>query len=250
MELVLVIGASTAVLALAGYAALLHARVRRAEAAERRAVERRDRFLVEAARQLETPLDRLRGELLAGPFNATRAQALVASLDELRAAVDVLARLPPHPRAKLEEVDLGELVREVLGQPPFTDGEGGPAVMLRAQPARVVGDRVRLYNGLRVLLWVVRRQARALVVTVSGEGGRARVEIDTDGARSMVEALAELPAVGYGLRTPTASPEAALALKVAGEVARAHGGRIAAAPRGTGERLLLELGSGLTPAAA
>lgn len=248
MELALVIGASAAVVALAGYAVRLRARVRRAEAAERRAVERRDRFLVEAARQLEAPLDRVRGELLAGPFTAARAQALAASLDELRAAVDVLARLPPQPRVKLEEVDLGELVREVLAQPPF--GESGPAVMLRAQPARVLGDRVRLYNGLRVLFWVVRRQARELVVTVSSEGGRARVEIDTDGARPLVAALAELPAVGYGLRTSAESPDAALALKVAAEVARAHGGRVAAAPRGAGERLLLELGCGLTPGAA
>jgi len=248
MELALVIGASVAAVALAAYAALLRARLARAEAAERRAVERRDRFLVEAARQLETPLDRLRGELLAGPFNAARAQTLAASLDELRAAVDVLARLPPQTRPKLEELDLGELVREVLAQPPF--GEGGPAVMLRAQPARVLGDRTRLFNGLRVLFWVVRRQARELVVTVSGEGGRARVEIDTDGARPLIDALAELPAVGYGLRASAASPDAALALKVAGEVARAHGGRVAAAPRGAGERLLLELGSGLTPGAA
>jgi hypothetical protein len=210
----------------------LRARVRRARAAERRAEERRDRFLIEAAGELKAPLERLRGELVA-------AHVPLASLDELRAAVDALARLPSLPAEAREELDVGELVREVLAEPPFSDA--GPAVMLRAQPARVIGDRERLLNGLRVLLWVVRREARELVVTVSSDEGRTRVEIDTDGARSLVDAVAQLPAVAYGLAPSTAPPGATLALLVAGEVARAHGGRVAAAPRDRGERLLIEL---------
>ena len=49
-------------------------------------------------------------------------------------------------------------------------------------------------------------------------------------------------AVGYGLVTPTAAPGTTLALRVAAQVARIHGGRLNAGARGgDGERFVLEL---------
>jgi two-component system sensor histidine kinase MtrB len=217
---------------------------RRATAAERLAIERRDRFLGEAAAELDAPLERLRGELQAlTPRTATheRVGALVQSLDQLRTAVSELAQLPGRlERAPRDEFDLAALVREVVAAPPFSDR--GPPVIVRTHPARVYGDRARLLNGLRILLWVLRREAQELVITVSSDEEHARVEIDTSDNRAAADALTHLAAFSYGLRTATAPPGTTLAARVASEVARSHGGRIRAAARpGSGERFIVEL---------
>jgi signal transduction histidine kinase len=116
---------------------------------------------------------------------------------------------------------------------------------LRAAPTVVWADRARLTTGLRVLLWVVRRdvgEQDSLVVTVSSDEEAAYVEIDTGGAGEVAEALEQLPAVTYGLTSPGAPPGTTLALQVASQVARVHGGRLSASARvGQGERFVLEL---------
>jgi signal transduction histidine kinase len=222
----------------------LRARALRAEEAERLATERRDRFLAGAAAELDAPLGTLRAELAsltARTATAERLAALVGRLDELRAIVTELARLPrTRVPAEREEIDLAELVREVVEAPPFSDR--GPSVIVRARAAPVLGDRSRLLNGLRVLLWVVRRGVDELVITVSADEALARVEIDTHGNRAAVDALERLPAVAYGMRPNTAPPGTTLALDVATEVARVHGGRLRASSRAArGERFTLEL---------
>jgi K+-sensing histidine kinase KdpD len=149
--------------------------------------------------------------------------------------------LPRRPEpAEREPVDLAELVREVVTATPFP--ESGPSVILRAQPAPVLGDRARLLNGLRVLLWVLRRDASELIITIGRDQDRARIEIDSRGARGPVEALEQLPAIDYGLRGSTAAPGVTLGLRVASQVAKAHGGWVRASRRaGQGERFVLDL---------
>jgi signal transduction histidine kinase len=243
---------------LAGLIALLAAliylamrsRLSRALEAERLAVERRDRFFVVAAGELAAPLTTLRGEIASlDAWSATPARLtqLTRQLDHLREMVSELARVPaPIGDGERSEIDLAELVREVLGQPPFSDR--GPSVIVRAGPAPVLGDRTRLATGLRVLLWVVRREVpdgASLVVTVSSDLEGAYVEVDTGGVGDVADALERLPAVGYGLAAPAGAPGTTLALRVAAQVARAHGGRLSATARvGQGERFVIELPRG------
>jgi signal transduction histidine kinase len=238
----------------AGLAALVYvvmrARVRRLEASEHLAVERRDRFFAAAAQELDAPLVTIRGHIAGlDAWSATpeRLTALTREIDQLRELVSELGRVPaPVSDAERTEVDLAELVREIIGQPPFSDR--GPSVIVRAAPTPIWADRARLATGLRVLLWVVRRDVGAqesLVVTVSSDDDAAYVEIDTGGGGEIAEALERLPAVTYGLASPGGVPGTTLALKVATEVARAHGGRLSASARvGQGERFVLELPRG------
>lgn len=247
MDLLLVVLGSAVLSGLLLFAWRLRGQLRRAEQLRRLAVERRDRFLAEAASELEAPLDGLRAELAgmgARTVTAAKLAELTQRVDALRALIGELARLPGRaPEPVRDEVDLVELVREVIGAPPFP--ESGPSVILRAQPATVLGERVRLLNGLRILLWVLRRDASELVITVGRDEDRARVEIDTRGARAAMQTLDQLPAIDYGLRGSTAPPGTTLALRIASEVARAHGGRVRATSRAAaGERFVLELPAG------
>ena len=238
----------------AGLAAIvyfvLRARIARLQASERLAVERRDRFFAVAAQELDAPLVTLRGHaatLDAWSATPERVAALTREIDRLRELVSELGRVPaPIEDSERVEMDLAELVREIIGEPPFSDR--GPSVILRAAPTRVWADRARLATGLRVLLWVVRRDVGAqdsLVVTVSSDDEAAYVEIDSGGTGEIAEALERLPAVAYGLTSPGGAPGTTLALQVANQVARAHGGRLSASARvGQGERFVVELPRG------
>jgi signal transduction histidine kinase len=238
-----------AALALLIYLAM-RSRLSRAADAERLAVERRDRFFAVAAGELDAPLLALRGELAtldAWSATPSRLAQLTRQLDHLREVVSELARVPaPIDEGERAEIDLAELVRDVIAQPPFSDR--GPSVILRAAPAMVLGDRARLTTGLRVLLWVVRRdvpEGASLVVTVSSDLESVYLEIDTGGVGDVADALERLPAVAYGLASAAGTPGTTLALQVATQVARAHGGRLSASARvGQGERFVLELPRG------
>jgi signal transduction histidine kinase len=242
VALVFVLAAFSAVVTLVALG--MRMRLGRARAAERLAVERRDRFLAVAASELDAPLAALRAAMpTEPPVTRERLAALARQVDELRAVVAELAR-PGRPRtAPLEPVDLGELVREIVEAPPFADR--GPPVILRAAPVRVAADRGRLQGALRVLLWVVRRASdlhAPLYVTVASDEEHALVELDARGAAAAVEGLERLPAVGYGLAEPVGAPGDSLALRVAAQVAEIHGGQLHAAQRaGEGERFVLAL---------
>ena len=226
---------------------VMHARIARLSASERLAVERRDRFFAVAAQELDAPLATLRCNVVTlDTWSATpeRVAELVREIDQLRELVSELGRVPaPIEERERVEIDLAELVREIVGQPPFSDR--GPSVILRAAPTRVWADRARLATGLRVLLWVVRRDVtpqESLVVTVSSDEDSAYVEIDSGGAGEVADALERLPAVAYGVAAPGGAPGTTLALQVASQVARAHGGRLSASAHvAHGERFVLEL---------
>lgn len=226
---------------------VMAAKLARARAGERLAAERRDRFFAVAAQELDGPLVTLRGSLATlDAWSATpdRISSLVRDVDRLREVLSELARVPaPSADEQLSEVDLAELVRDIIAQPPFSDR--GPSVIVRAAATVVWADRARLSTGLRVLLWVVRRdvvEGQAMVVTVSADDEAAYVEIDSGGGGEIADALERLPAVSYGMASPTGQPGTTLALQVAHQVARAHGGRLSASARvGQGERFVLEL---------
>jgi signal transduction histidine kinase len=199
-------------------------KLRAAEQAERLATERRDRFLGQVAAELDAPL-------AAGRVD--EARRILSELARPQAAV------APEPR---EAVDVGEVVREIVEAPPFTDR--GPSVILRAAKVLVQAERGRLANALKVLLWTLRREAddaSPMVITVSG-GDRALLEIDAKGTREAVEALGRAEGMMAGVNEAARSPGATLAMRVGAEVARAHGGRLSArATAGQGERYVLEL---------
>jgi hypothetical protein len=199
-------------------------RVRAAEQKERAAVERRDRFLATAAAELEAPLS-------------------AGRIDEARQILSELARCGAEVVPEtLEPVDVAELVREIVEAPPFSDE--GPPVILRANSVEARADRGRLRNGLRVLLWSLRREADGqLVITVAApENEHALIEIDARGTAAAVEALERSDGVMEGLTTPSVQPGLTLAMRVGAEVARANGGRLSArALAGRGERYVLEL---------
>lgn len=226
---------------------VMHARLGRSRASERTAVERRDRFFAVAAQELDAPLVTLRGHVAGlDSWSATpeRVAGLVREIDQLRELVSELGRVPaPIEERDRAELDLAELVREIVAQPPFSDR--GPSVILRASPTRLWADRARLATGLRVLLWVVRREVGpqdSMVVTVTSDEESAFVEIDSGGAGEIADALERLPAVAYGVAEPGGAPGTTLALQVASQVARAHGGRLSASARvGQGERFVVEL---------
>jgi signal transduction histidine kinase len=230
--------------------AVMRSRWSRARAAERMAVERRDRFLAVAAQELDAPLAALRANVATlDAWSATqeRIATVTREIDQLRELVSELGRVPaPIEESERSEVDLAELVRDIVAQPPFSDR--GPSVIVRAAPTIVLADRARLASGLRVLLWVARRDVReseSLAVTVSADEESSFVEIDTGGAGDVADALERLPAVAYGLSAPGGEPGTTLALQVASRVARAHDGRLSASARvGQGERFVLELPRG------
>jgi hypothetical protein len=195
--------------------------VRAAQQAERSAEERRDRFLKVAAEELDVPLEAGRVE---------EARQILSGLSQSGVA-----------RAKLEAVDLGGLVREIVEAPPFSDQ--GPPVILRAAPVMVQADRGRLANGLKVLLWTLRREAdpaSPMVITVSAPD-RALIEIEARGTAAAAQALERSEGVMAGMVEPLRAG-LTLALRVGTEVARAHHGRLAARSlAGHGERYVLEL---------
>jgi hypothetical protein len=201
-------------------------RLRAAEQAGRLATERRDRFLTQVAVELDAPLAAGRVE---------EARRILWELARPQAAVT---------QVPLEPVDVGEVVREIVEAPPFTDS--GPPVILRAVPVRVQAERGRLANGLKVLLWTLRREAddsSPMVITVSApDGEHALMEIDAKGTRDAVEALARAEGMMEGVSDAARPPGTTLAMRVGAEVARAHGGRLSArATAGRGERYVLEL---------
>ena len=229
-----------ALVAVAGVALHLRRRLARARAAERAAIERRNRFLATCARELRGPL-----LAMASDARASGDPTLAERFDELVGLVAELAELPARLEpATLVPVDLAELVREVLESSPFS--KRGPSVILKAHPVALTADRARLLGGIRILLLALHHEVpegATLTVAVGGDGERALLEIDATGAPGTREAVAHDAAWSYGLSAPArvAPPGATLAVRVAAQVARVHGGHISAATRAGGDRFVLEL---------
>lgn len=218
-------------------------RLHRAARAESEADARRARYLREAARELRAPVDEVLAHLVSPPARAAAAR--------LAAVVDALD--PPataHARPRLEPVDVAALIGSILEEEEAgTEGEEGrPSVVLRARPTFALADRARLAGGLRVLLWALRRGAASVAIDIEAREGDVAIVAATRGGRAVLDALERLPAFEAGLGAAPAPAGTSLALAVAAEIARVHGGALRGVARGDGsERFVLLLPGARAP---
>ncbi len=139
---------------------------------------------------------------------------------------------------RLERLELGDVVADcVEAQRPVAAQQG--AELRLSWPvgeAVVLGDRVRLSQTVGNLVGNAVEHGGGLVeVCGRVEGDSVRVEV-TDGGPGLPAPVAELtarPRGGRGMR--------GRGLAIASQLARDHGGRVAAAPSDRGARVVLEL---------
>lgn len=217
--------------------------------AGRRQLALRMEALRRACHELRGPLTAvglgLELEAGRGPGTPSRLRAIELELGRAALALEDLGRIGcsrrsgrPDAVPAPELVDVAELVAdcvEAARAAAARDGVELEAIWSGA-PAAVAGRRVRLAQALGNLI------ANA----IEHGGGRVRVHGRADRGAIRVEVLDE----GPGLRAPLAeltrrrrreAPDRGRGLEIAGAVAAAHGGRLAAAPSRGGARLVLEL---------
>ncbi len=161
------------------------------------AVRARDEFLSIASHELKTPLTSLALQSDSLRLSARRgdAEALLRKVEVIRRSVDRLARLvgslldlsritAGHLEMDVEEVDLAEVAREVVGRFEEEALRAGCALRLDA-PAAVTGvwDRMRLDQVITNLLAnaVKYGPGKPVDVRVRGEPGRAEVSVRDHG---------------------------------------------------------------------
>ncbi len=161
------------------------------------AVRARDEFLSIASHELKTPLTSLALQSDSLRLSARRgdAEALLRKVEVIRRSVDRLARLvgslldlsritAGHLELDVEEVDLTDVAREVVGRFEEEALRAGCALRLDA-PAAVTGvwDRMRLDQVLTNLLAnaVKYGPGKPVDVRVRGEPGRALVSVRDHG---------------------------------------------------------------------
>jgi signal transduction histidine kinase len=211
-----------------------------------RALTGRMESVARACHELRGPLTaaRLGLQLSArvGELSPARLRAIDLELGRAALALDDLARVrargPMTGWRPLEPVDLRELVADsVEAWRPAADARAVElTVSWSGRPASVWGDRLRLAQATGNLIAnAIEHGGGHVEVRGSVDGRRARVEvIDTGpGLPAPVAELARRPRAGRGAR--------GRGLAIVGAVAASHGGRLAAAPRPRGARLVLEL---------
>ena len=161
------------------------------------AVRARDEFLSIASHELKTPLTSLALQSDSLRLSARRsdAEALIRKVEVIRRSVDRLARLvgslldlsritAGHLELEVEEVDLVEVAREVVGRFEEEAVRAGCALRLDA-PDAVTGewDRMRLDQVLTNLLAnaVKYGPGKPVDVRVRGEPGRAVITVRDHG---------------------------------------------------------------------
>jgi signal transduction histidine kinase len=161
------------------------------------AVRARDEFLSIASHELKTPLTSLALQSDSLRLSARRgdAEALIRKVEVIRRSVDRLARLvgslldlsritAGHLELEVEEVDLADVAREVVGRFEEEALRAGCALRLDA-PAPVTGqwDRMRLDQVLTNLLAnaVKYGPGKPVDVRVQGEPGRAVITVRDHG---------------------------------------------------------------------
>lgn len=232
--------------------------------AARRVSSRRTELVARAAHELRGPLTAVRLGLNGAELSPARSRALdlelgraALALDDLTAAVGL-----GMVGLALEPVDASQLlVDSVEAWRPAASRLGAE---LRhswtGATASVLGDRYRLAQATDNLI-VNAIEHGSGVVEVSGrlDGRRVRIQV-TDGGRGLpapVDELARQSRGGRRRRGEEPDPEAPGArgrgrgLAIASQIARDHGGRLAAAPSQRGARVILELpaadGTAATP---
>jgi signal transduction histidine kinase len=185
------------------------------------------------ARTGELPPARLR----AVDLELTRVAMALDDLGELGLAP---GRPAPrrHPGVMSGEFDFAALLADSAEawRPAAEAAGAGLEFEWRGGPARVRGERTRIAQATGNLIHNAIEHGGG-VIEVRGSSGAARARVEViDGGPGLPVPVAELvrrPRAGRGLH--------GRGLAIACEIARAHGGRIAAAPSHRGARLVLEL---------
>lgn len=206
------------------------------------AVDRQRRFVADASHELRSPIASLRTQLEVGSahpqlLDVPGAVKDTERLQHLAADLLLLARLDAGERPAQGLVDLGELAREEAGRRP---GYGTP-VSVHADPElQVAGSRGQLSRVIANLLDNAQRHVRAeVIVRVRRQGDRAVLTVADDG--SGVPAAERDRIFERFVRLDDARARddggAGLGLAIARDVARRHGGTLAATEAPTGGAL-------------
>jgi signal transduction histidine kinase len=204
-----------------------------ARLAEALAAQRR--FTANAAHELRTPLAVLGARIDALPASAER-DGLVAGTERMTRLVDQLlamARLEAAEPAVPERIELGALARSVLAEiAPLAHREGKDVALDGANGAMVLGERPALEAALRNLV------ENALGHSPAGGIVEVAVEAGPDARIAVADRGPGLPPVDPALlaepfwRAPGQTRAGTgLGLAIVAEVARRHGGRLAAENR-------------------
>lgn len=228
--------------ALAGW--LLAAGTAGAAALLGRELARRGELVARACHELGGPLTAARlGLHLVGRTSQAAGQRLVAIDGELCRAGLALedlhaARVGRRVQERREDVDVGALlVQSVMAWHAFAVASGAD-LSLDGPPCRAVvrGDRLRLAQACGNLVCnAIEHGGGRVAVGARADGQRVRIEVRDSGPGlpAPVPELAAHARRGRGRR--------GRGLAIASEIARAHGGRLAAAPSARGATLTLEL---------
>ena len=211
------------------------------------ACRRRAELVARAVHEIAGPLTAA-GLALHAARRDRSAPARLAAIDvELRRAGRALddldaARAGRRARDAARTVDVAALVAQ---QALAWQGAGRPRLTVAAgAPALVRGDAVRLAQAIGNLVAnAVEHGGEHIELRAAAAGGRVRIEVRDDGPGlpAPVHVLARGARGGRGTR--------GRGLAITADVARRHGGRLAAAPTSGGACLVLDLPA-LEPAAA
>ena len=195
---------------------------------------RRLEALARAAHELRGPLQAIGLASRGSPHT----QAIGLELERARQALDDLQSgrrdLSPSTAAAREQIGAREVLESAYAAARARGAEvtyewHGPAVV-------VSGSRVRIAQALANLIVNAQEHGRS-PVTLIGRGGRGTVRYEvSDAGPGLPAPVAELAA-----RARNGRGRRGRGLAIAQDIARAHGGRLAAAPAQRGARLVLEL---------
>ena len=215
--------------------------------------ESQRRFVADASHELRTPLTTIQGNaglLARGPAvsdDVRRAAAadISAETSRMTRLVDrmlTLARADSGLKLVLSPLELGPVVLEVCRQAQAVHPERKLVTM--ANGATVTGDE----DAIRQLIWILLdnalRHARSSVaVTVSSEGGWARLTVADDGPGIAPGERERIFERFYRSDVARAGQGAGLGLSIARWIVDQHGGRILAGegPDGGGAAMYVDL---------
>jgi signal transduction histidine kinase len=215
-------------------------------------LRRRTEAVARACHELRGPLCAARLALAAGSrsgeLTVSRLRSIDTELGRAGLALEDLGRARRRrrhgagglPFARVERVELGELVAGSVEAWRASAAAGGVSLRARGQPGGrggiVWGDRLRLAQAAGNLIAnAIEHGGGRVEVGVSVRRGAVRLEV-TDNGPGLPASVADLcrrPRAGRGAR--------GRGLAIAAMIAAAHGGRLSAAPSERGARLVLEL---------
>jgi signal transduction histidine kinase len=175
-----------------------------------------------------------------GELSSARARALALELGRAELALDDLDGYS-RPRAA-EHVDVRQLVRDSVEASRGAAAARGVELELRwtGPEAFVLGNRIRLAQATANLIGnAIEHGGGEVEVRGRGDGRAVRLEV--------VDSGTGLPAPVAELARRKRRGRRGRGLAIASDVARAHGGRLAAAPSERGAKLVLELPAAQRP---